>query len=71
MSLNGKRDGFSLGDFPVCAKSALMKRGRAETIVNEVRAAGENWSKYADHAHVADIWRDQIQRNLRLDLPRT
>jgi hypothetical protein len=28
--MNGKRDGFTLADFRACAKSALMKRGRAE-----------------------------------------
>ena len=39
MTLNGKRDGFTLEDFRACARSALMKRGRAETIVEEVVAA--------------------------------
>ncbi len=36
MTLNGKRDEFTLDDFNACAKTALMKRGRAVTIVNEV-----------------------------------
>ena len=69
-SLNGKRDGFTLEDFRACAKSALMKRGRAETIVDEVRAAVAKWPDYADQARVMETWRDQIQRNLRLSLPR-
>jgi serine/threonine-protein kinase HipA len=37
MTMNGKRDGFALADFRACAKTALMNRGRAETIVQEVR----------------------------------
>ena len=70
MSVNGKRDGFTLEDFRACAKSALMKRGRAETIVEEVRAAVAQWPDYAGKARVMESWREQIQRNLRLSLPR-
>jgi 3-oxoacyl-[acyl-carrier protein] reductase len=33
MTLNGKRDGFTLDDLKACARSAAMKRGRAEAIV--------------------------------------
>ena len=70
MSINGKRDGFTMEDFRACAKSALMKRGRAETIVEEVRAAVARWLEYAEKAQVMESWREQIQRNLRLSLPR-
>ena len=70
MSLNGKRDGFTVEDFRACANSALMKRGRAETIVEEVRAAVAQWPDYAGKARVMESWREQIQRNLRLSLPR-
>jgi serine/threonine-protein kinase HipA len=45
-----------------------MKRGRAETIVEEVRAAVSKWPDFAEQARVANIWRKQIQKNLRLDL---
>jgi serine/threonine-protein kinase HipA len=71
MTMNGKRDGFTLADFRACAKSALMKRGRAEAIVEEVRAAVSKWLDYAEQAQVLKDWRRQIQRNLRLVLPRT
>jgi serine/threonine-protein kinase HipA len=70
MSVNGKRDGFTLEDFRACAKSALMKRGRAEAIVEEVRSAVARWPEYAEQAGVAEGWCAQIQGNLRLDLPR-
>ena len=71
MTMNGKRDGFTLADFRACAKSALMKRGRAEAIVEEVRAAVSKWPDYAEQAQVANTWRKQIQKNLRLEWPRT
>jgi serine/threonine-protein kinase HipA len=70
MTMNGKRDGFTLADFRACAKSALMKRGRAEAIVEEVRAAVSKWPHYAEQAQVMNTWRKQIQQNLRLDLSR-
>jgi len=69
MTMNGKRDGFTLADFRVCAKSALMKRGRAEAIAEEVRAAVAKWPDYAEQAQVMKDWRKQIQSNLRLNLP--
>jgi serine/threonine-protein kinase HipA len=71
MTMNGKRDGFTLADFRACAKSALMKRGRAEAIIEEVRAAVTKWPDYADQAQVMNDWRKQIQHHLRLNLPRT
>ena len=71
MTMNGKRDGFTLADFRTCAQSALMKRGRAEAIVEQVRAAVMKWPEYAEQAQVMKNWRRQIERNLRLDLPRT
>jgi len=71
MTMSGKRDGFTLADFRTCAKNALMKRGRAEAIVEEVCAAVAKWPDFAEQARVMDDWRKQIQHNLRLDLPRT
>ena len=69
MTMNGKRDGFTMADFRACAKSAMMKRGRAEAIVEQVRAAVTKWPEFAEQAQVMDAWRKVIQRNLRLDLP--
>ncbi len=67
MTMNGKRDGFTLEDFRACAKSASMKRGRAEAIVNEVRNAASRWRDYADDVNVPVPWRNRIQRTLRLE----
>jgi len=67
MTMNGKRDGFTLADFRACARSALMKRGRAEVIVEEVHAAVAKWPAYAEQANVINDWRVQIQQNHRLN----
>ncbi len=66
MSMNGKRDGFKLEDFKACAKAASMKRGRAQTIVNEVLETVSRWQEYADEAGVSGNLRDRIQKTLRM-----
>ncbi|MEN8213267.1 MAG: HipA domain-containing protein [Pseudomonadota bacterium] len=68
MSMNGKRDDFTSDDFKACASSALMKRGRAETIVREVRQVISQWPHYAEDAGVPPSWRESIQRTLRQEL---
>ena len=66
MTLNGRRDGFRIEDFEACAKAALMKRGRAATIIEEVQAAVKRWPEFAAEAQLADEWRDKIQKTHRL-----
>lgn len=68
MSMNGKRDGFTLDDFRACGKAALLKRGRAEAIVEEVAEAVARWPQFADDAGVAAALRDTITPALRLDI---
>jgi serine/threonine-protein kinase HipA len=66
MTLNGKRSEFTPEDFKACAKSASMKRGRAETIIDEVRDVVGRWRDYADESRVNPEQRDKIQATLRL-----
>jgi serine/threonine-protein kinase HipA len=66
MTINGKRDNFTLDDFRACAKTASMKRGRAEKIAGEVRQSVSRWKDFADDVGVDPVQRDQIQRALRL-----
>ncbi len=68
MTLNGKRDGFVMDDFKACARSASMKRGRAEAIVAEVRDTVANWRHFAAQAGVPEVTWRQIQGALRLKL---
>ena len=66
MTLNGKRDDFTPDDFRDCARTASMKRGRAEAIVGEVRAVVSRWREYAGDAGVPAAWAEKIQHALRL-----
>jgi len=66
MTLNGKREDFSMADFNACARIASMKRGRAAAIVGEVQDVVSRWKDYAEAAGVPDAWREKIQGTLRL-----
>jgi serine/threonine-protein kinase HipA len=66
MTLNGKRDDFTKDDFVACAKSALMKRGRASAIIADVVATVSEWKLYATRADVAANKQNQIRNMLRL-----
>lgn len=69
MSINGKRDGFTLADLRACASVALMKRGRAERILEEVIATVARWPLFAAEVGVGADDAKRIARGLRLDLP--
>jgi serine/threonine-protein kinase HipA len=69
MTLNAKRDGFTLADFEACAKAALMKRGRGATLIKEVQAAVARWPEFAAVAQLSDEWREKIQKTHRLSFP--
>ena len=66
MTMNGKRDEFTMDDFKACAKAASMKRGRAETIVGEVQDTVSRWKFFANQARVPDTGRDSIYKSLHL-----
>lgn len=66
MTLNGKRDAFTLQDFKACARKVSLKRGRAEAIVEEVQAVVARWPDYAEQARLAADTRDAIRRAQRV-----
>jgi serine/threonine-protein kinase HipA len=68
MTVNGKRDGFTRADFAACAKSAQMKRGRSDTLIDEVLDAVSRWPAFAAEAKVPAKVRDQIRRAHRVTL---
>jgi serine/threonine-protein kinase HipA len=68
MSINGKRDGFSLADFEACAATASISARRVRAILEQVRAAVEKWHGFAEAARVEPKWRDSIDPSLRLDV---
>ncbi len=66
MSMNGKREDFALEDFKACARAALMKKGRAETILGEVLEVAARWSGYAEKAGVPEATMQRVQNSMRL-----
>jgi serine/threonine-protein kinase HipA len=70
MSINGKRDAFSLEDFDRCAEGASIQTGRARSILEEVHQAVEQWPAFASEAGVVERDITRIQLALRLELPR-
>jgi serine/threonine-protein kinase HipA len=68
MSINNRRDSFTMDDFRACAKMAGLKRGRGETLLNEVTAAVAAWKTFAAEVDLPTKWRDQIQSNLRMKI---
>ncbi|HUW98449.1 MAG TPA: type II toxin-antitoxin system HipA family toxin [Acidiferrobacter sp.] len=66
MTMNGKRDHFTMADFNACAKQASMKRGYAAKIVAEVQATVAKWRSFAEPAGVPEGLRENIQSLLNL-----
>jgi len=68
MSLNGKRDRFTLDDFREVGEVASMKRGRADAIVAEVTDAVRRWGEFAELAGVDGDQTRRIALAHRLDI---
>lgn len=66
MTMNGKRDHFTVDDFKNCAKKALLKRGLAEDILQEVTETVNRWPEFAERAAVKTNWIPSIQKTHRL-----
>jgi serine/threonine-protein kinase HipA len=71
MSVNGKRDDFTLDDFRQCAETVSMRRGRADEIVDDVRRAVVEWPNFAKDAGMAAADAERIEQAHRLTLPRS
>ena len=67
MSINGKRVGFIRDDFRGCAKSAQLKRGRSDSVLDEVISAVDRWEEFAAEAGVAESQMDSIRNAHRLE----
>jgi serine/threonine-protein kinase HipA len=69
MSINGKRDGFTVADLRAVARMGGLKRGRAETILAEVADVVAGWPAIAAEVGVDEQMAEQIARSHRLHLP--
>jgi serine/threonine-protein kinase HipA len=71
LSINGKRDGFSVADLRAIADVAGLKRGRAKAILAEVSDVVANWAVIAREVGVDEEMAAQIAGSHRLTLPAT
>jgi len=69
MSVNGKRDRFSVSDLRAVAAVAGLKRGRAEAILAEVSGVVAGWREIAEEVGVDELMAEQIAASHRLRLP--
>jgi serine/threonine-protein kinase HipA len=68
MTINGKRDDFVKADMRAAGRSAGLKQGRADALLEEVDAAVKRWPEFAARASLpADITK-KIRKAHRLDL---
>lgn len=68
MSINDKRDNFTMDDLYSLAIRADIKKGKAKKIIEEIRKVFFNWDEYANKAEVLKDHQEEIKRYLRLDL---
>jgi len=69
MSINGKRDRFTIADLRATAAVAGLPRGRAEAILVEVGDVVAGWLGIAEQVGVEERIAEQIARSHRLTLP--
>jgi serine/threonine-protein kinase HipA len=69
MSINGKRNGFTVADLRAVADVGGLKRGRAEVILAEVAAVVARWSEIAQEVGIDDAMAEEIAHSHRLHLP--
>ncbi len=70
MTMNGRREDFTLADFAACGRTASLPRGRATRIVEEVREVVAKWEDYAQRAQVDEEHVRRVAPALRLSFAR-
>lgn len=66
MSMQGKRDHFTLEDFKECGKRVHLVRGRAQAIVEELSDAVQAWKQIAHEVGVEKETMEYIYKQFRL-----
>jgi serine/threonine-protein kinase HipA len=66
MTVNGKRDGFTLADLRSCAEAATLVRSAPTRILGEVVEVVSGWDRYATRAGVDEDHIRRIGASLRL-----
>lgn len=68
MSVNTKRENFTIEDLRACAQSASMSKNRADSIVDQVLEAVGQWRTFAQQASLPEPLVEAIQHHHHLDL---
>ena len=71
MTINGKRDDFTIADFRECAKVGLLKRGRVEKLLEQVQSSVQRWREFAKLAGVPMTEQKEIGRHHRNAIPKS
>jgi serine/threonine-protein kinase HipA len=69
MTVNGRRDGFSLEDLRAVARVAGLRRGAEQGMLEQVTAAVRRWADFAERAGVGADWIAPIGAQHRTVLP--
>lgn len=68
MSVNGKRDSFTIDDLIEFGLKADLTKAKCNKIINEVKGVISNWKKYAKQAKVPESHIEKVFNGLRLYL---
>jgi serine/threonine-protein kinase HipA len=69
MTINGKRDAFTRADFRAAARTAGLKQGRADALLDEVVDVVRRWPEFAATADVPEPVVGALQQAHRLTWP--
>lgn len=69
MTVNGKRDGFTIADLRAVAEVGRLKSTDAKRVLDEVVAAVSRWEQFAEEAGVTEEDTVKVARTHRLKLP--
>ena len=64
MSVNGKRIGIEDTDLLACARFANLRERKARAVLDEVRSAVRDWTRFAAEAEVRDDFTAKIETRL-------
>ena len=69
MSVNGKREGFTIADFEAIARVASLPRGLVKVVLEQVIDVVSRWPKYAERVNVPEQLADNVAATVRLSFP--
>lgn len=65
MSINGKRDNFTIEDIQACEKNVGLKRGSSKEIVREIQHVVSRWTEFASEAGISEQKAQEYARGHR------